>query len=165
MTTKYIHPFDGLNTNPGTLDKPWKDLTNLGSEAWDEALIARDTRLLVTKKTRLFNLQNKTIGTYGSGDDPLISNYKLAQSWVEVYPNVWEFKVSDLWAPVTFLCFGQLGIYGTRVPYFKVKDGGVQVQTLPSADKEWDTVTDPSLPSILYVYAPENPVQYYGYLP
>ena len=85
---KYIHPVDGLNTNPGTREKPWKDLSNLASKSWDEALIAHDTHLFVTKKARLFNMKNKYIGTYGNGQEPVISNYRLAQDWAAVFPNV-----------------------------------------------------------------------------
>ena len=160
MVSRYIHPVDGSNSNSGTIDNPWKDLSNLGSETWDEALIARDTQLLVTGKTILRDLGDKYIGAYGAGQEPVMSSYKLAQDWVEVLPNVWEFKVSDLWAPVKWLCFGQPGSYGTRVPYFRFL--GQQVQTLPSADKEWDTKAPRGGPSVLCVYAPENPVLYYG---
>lgn len=82
--------------------------------------------------------------------------------------NLWRINLAAYWMPVRFLNFGVLGNYGTHKTFWdnesELSGGVIVAENVPAADREFDVRDGASAadPSCLIVYAPENPVAYYG---
>lgn len=102
------------------------------------------------------------------------------QQWYEVDPtdgvtaqagsHLWRINLTAFWTPVRFLNFGILGNYGTHMTFWdaesEVSDVVIRPENVPASDKQFDVRNGANAadPSCLIVWAPENPVTYYGSL-
>jgi hypothetical protein len=101
-TAFHVSP-SGDDSNPGTLDKPWRTI----ARAMVQSYTAGD-QLLFQRGGEYFGTIDRTptpdgarrwlIGAYGDGAKPVITNAKLLNNpdaWTSAAPNVWRIDLND----------------------------------------------------------------------
>lgn len=166
MTERHIDFNRGNDSNPGTVELPWKNLSKITSEvrtAGDEILLADDSEFEITARILL----NSGLGWSSSGASPIrfgvysplsvtggrpIIRKRVniaAGSWTYSAPNnAWTYTASNTISSFAFVKCG--GDWATRTD---------NALPLDSVDGRWSNSG-----STLYVYAPSgtNPTDYYG---
>ena len=183
----YIDLTSGDDAAAGTEVAPWKTLTNITSEANIYFKRGSSGNIGAEARKVLTNISGMAWSAYGSGDLPVIQNYKETASgnWLEVDStdgftpnpgsNIWRYDVGGASnAGVDFINFGSLGTVSARVPHWDIFLGDREKPSLGlgtdvmDSNGDWtkvvfaDCADFTTQSNYLYVYATSNPNTYYG---
>jgi hypothetical protein len=185
MATYYIDPDTGTGTGDGSLGDPYKSWTEvtisnnntyLQKRGTTDAIVSDNDSL--TESNKIYDANGTiTIGAYGTGSRPIISNYVRltdTSNWSRPdagsYPNVWRYDgFTDTGATNSRRVLG-IGTLEDTSPMLVASDFATTGTTIsnwssaPAAYGEYDCSVGGGLAPSLYMWSDGgvNPVENYG---